>query len=139
MELDSQDRRERVRLFFTLEEDIGFTVITVEDSKNAIPVTLLSLSTGGLSFAADKKHKKNIREGSEFLVTGLHLPDLIDPFPDLKAEIKYIIHYKQYDFVSIGGTFKNIPNSIIEKIGVCIDKRMEVETEEEESPGFEVS
>ena len=135
MDLEGQERRESKRVFFDLEDNIGVTISPAMSSIKAIPGTLLSLSTGGLSVAVAKNQRKNIREGDILVIANLQLPDTIAAIARMEVEIKYIIFYKKSDRITIGCVFKKISGLVTQQIEEFINKRVEVETEEEEDSG----
>ncbi|MGD2092567.1 MAG: PilZ domain-containing protein [Candidatus Aminicenantes bacterium] len=135
MDLEGQERRESKRVFFDLEDNIGVTLSPAMSSIKAIPGTLLSLSSGGLSIAAPKNQRKNIQEGDILVVANLQLPDTSEPITRIEVEVKYIIFYKKSDRITIGCVFKRVAGLVTQQIGTFIKKRIEAETEEEEESG----
>ena len=135
MDLEGQERRESKRVFFNLEDNIGVTLSPAMSSIKAIPGTLLSLSAGGLSIAADKNQRKNIREGDTLVVANLKLPDTFDAIARIDVEVKYIIFYKKSDRITIGCVFKKPSGLVTQQIEKFINERVELETEEEEESG----
>lgn len=135
MDLEGQERRETKRVFFDLEDNINITLSPAMSSIKAIPGTLLSLSTGGLSIAAAKNLRKNIREGDILVVTNLHLPDTVEAIARIEVEVRYIIFYKKSDRITIGCIFKRVSGLVTQQIENFVNKRVEVETEEEEESG----
>ena len=135
MDLEGQERRESKRVFFDLEDNIGVTLSPAMSSIKAIPGTLLSLSAGGLSIAADKNQRKNIREGDTLVVANLKLPDTFDAIARIDVEVKYIIFYKKSDRITIGCVFKRPSGLVTQQIEKFINERVDLETEEEEESG----
>jgi c-di-GMP-binding flagellar brake protein YcgR len=135
MDQEGQERRESKRVFFDLDDNIGVTLSPAMSSIKEIPGTLLSLSSGGLSIAAAKNQRKNIREGDILVVANLQLPDTIEAIARIELEVKYIIFYKKSDRITIGCVFKRPAGLVIQQIEEFINKRVEVETEEEEENG----
>jgi c-di-GMP-binding flagellar brake protein YcgR len=138
MDVEGQERRESKRVFFALEDNIGITLSPAMSSIKAIPGTLLSISTGGISIAAAKNQRKNIREGDILVVTNLQLSDTYETIARIEVEVKYIIFYKKFDRITIGCVYKRISGLVNEQIERYINKRVKVETEEEEG-GITVS
>ena len=140
MNIEVQERRESKRVFFDLEDNIGVTLSPAMSSIKAIPGILLSLSIGGLSVAADKNQKKNIREGDTLVLANLQLPDNDPAIARLEVEVKYIIFYKKSDRITIGCVFKRPSGVVTKQIQEFIDKRVELETgDEEEDEGITVA
>lgn len=135
MNLEGQERRESKRVFFDLEDSISVMLSPAMSSIKAIPGTLLSLSTGGLSIAAAKNQRKNIQEGDILVVSNLQLPDTYETIPRIEVEVKYIIFYKKSNRISIGCVFKRDSTLVMQQIERFINKRVEVEIEEEEESG----
>lgn len=137
MKPDVKEKRENERVFFTLEENIGVTVDLFGKGKT-IPATLLSISSGGLSIAATKKEKKNIQEGDTLIVSRLHLPGLHEAIARIEVEVKHILFYKDFDRMSIGCAFKNLPDLIKKKIEEFVNERLEIQTLAGDDEGLEV-
>jgi c-di-GMP-binding flagellar brake protein YcgR len=135
MDLEGQERRESKRVFFDLEDNIGVTLSPAMSSIKSIPGVLLSLSSGGISIAAAKNQRKNIKEGDILVVTDLQLPDTIEDIARIEVEVKYIIFYKKSDRITIGCGFKRPSGLVTQQIEAYINKRVEMETEEEEENG----
>jgi c-di-GMP-binding flagellar brake protein YcgR len=140
MNIEVQERRESKRVFFDLEDNISVTLSPAMSSIKAIPGILLSLSIGGLSVAADKNQKKNIREGDTLVLANLQLPDNDPAIARLEVEVKYIIFYKKSERITIGCVFKKPSGLVTKQIQEFIDKRVELETgDEEEDEGITVA
>lgn len=135
MDLEGQERRESKRVFFDLEDNIGVTLSPAMSSIKAIPGILLSLSSGGLSIAAAKNQRKNIKEGDILVVGNLQLPEKIEAIARIEVEVKYIIFYKKSDRITIGCVFNRPSGLVTQQIDEYINKRVEMETEEEEENG----
>lgn len=135
MDLEGQERRESKRVFFDLEDNIGVTLSPAMSSIKAIPGILLSLSSGGLSIAADKNQRKNIREGDTLVIANLKLPDTYETIARIDVEVKYIIFYKKSDRITIGCVFRKPSGLVVQQIEKFINERVELETEEEEESG----
>ena len=135
MNPEGQDRRESKRVFFDLEDNIDVVLNPAMSSIKAIPGTLLSLSSGGLSIAAAKNQRKNIREGDLLVIANLQLPDKHEPIARLEVEVKYIIFYKKSDRITVGCVFKRPAGLVIQQIEAYINKRVKMETEEDEDNG----
>lgn len=135
MDLEGQERRESKRVFFDLEDNIGVTLSPAMSSIKAIPGTLLSLSSGGLSIAADKNQRKNIREGDTLVIANLKLPDTPDVIARIDVEVKYIIFYKKSERITIGCVFRKSSGLVTQQIEKFINERVELEIEEEEESG----
>lgn len=137
MKTEVKEKRENERVFFTLEENIGITVELFGKDKT-IPATLLSISSGGLSIAATKKEKKNIQEGDILIVSRLHLPGLHEAIARIEVEVKHILLYRDFDRMSIGCAFINIPDLIKKKIEEFVFERLETQTLQGGYEGLEV-
>ena len=135
MDVETQERRESKRVFFSLEDDIRVNLNLPMSSIKAIPGILLSLSTGGLSIAASKSKRKNIREGDAILVSNLQLPDTYEEITGIEVEVKHIIYYKKFDRFTIGCEINKIPSQARDQIERFIDQRVVIESEEEEETG----
>jgi c-di-GMP-binding flagellar brake protein YcgR len=139
MDLEAQERRESKRVFFDLEDNVDITLSPAMSSIKAIPGTLLSISTGGISIAAAKNQRKNIREGDILVIANLLLPGINETIARIEVEVKYIIFYKKSDRITIGCVFNKNSGLVAQKLEGFINKRIELETEEEEDGGITVS
>jgi c-di-GMP-binding flagellar brake protein YcgR len=139
MDLEAQERRESKRVFFDLEDNVDITLSPAMSSIKVIPGTLLSISTGGISIAAAKNQRKNIREGDILVIANLLLPGINETIARIEVEVKYIIFYKKSDRITIGCVFKKNSGLVAQKLEGFINKRIELETEEEEDGGITVS
>lgn len=135
MDPEGQDRRGSQRVFFDLEDNIDVMLSPAMSSIKAIPGTLLSISCGGLSIAAAKNQRKNIREGDLLVIANLQLSDNHEPIGRLEVEVKYIMFYKKFDRITVGCIFKRPSDLVTQQIEEYIIRRVEMETEEEEENG----
>jgi c-di-GMP-binding flagellar brake protein YcgR len=141
--MEGLDRRESKRVFFTLEENIGVVLFPPDNPKKPFEVNLLSLSTGGISFAANKKQRKNIQEGDRLMISRIGLPAFKDAETGIEIEILYIMQYKDYDVSSVGCKFLGLTGLDKEKIEKYVEQRLVLVEEdflgvEEDSQGFDV-
>jgi len=127
MKPETKERRENERVVFTMEENIDVTVSRLGKDETT-PAALLSVSTGGLSFAVAKKEKKRIREGDTLIVSRIHLPGVHEAIARIEVEVKHIVFYKDLDRMAVGCEFKNISDLVEKKIEEFINKYVELET-----------
>jgi c-di-GMP-binding flagellar brake protein YcgR len=127
MKPETKERRENERVVFTMEENIDVTVSRLGKDETT-PAALLSVSTGGLSFAVAKKEKKRIREGDKLIVSRIHLPGVHEAIARIEVEVKHIVFYKDLDRMAVGCEFENISDLVKKKIEEFINKYAELET-----------
>ena len=127
MKPETKERRENERVIFTMEENIDVTVSRLGKDETT-PAALLSISTGGLSFAVAKKEKKHIREGDKLVVSRIHLPGVHEAIARIEVEVKHIVFYKDLDRMAVGCEFKNISDLVKKKIEEFMSKYVELET-----------
>lgn len=133
MSQDGLERRESKRVFFAQEDRVDVILNPAREPNKEIEGTLLSISAGGLSIAAAKNQKKNIREGDEFWVSQLRLPGAYDAIASIEVEVKYIIYYKKSERITIGCEFLKVSGIVKEQIEEFIEKRVVVESEEDDT------
>ncbi|MCI0471635.1 MAG: PilZ domain-containing protein [Candidatus Aminicenantes bacterium] len=105
------ERRESQRAFFTLEENIAARVLAEEEpgqEKTPIPVTLLSISIGGLSFLTTRYKLRGCKVGDRLHVKYIQTPPPLDMIDEVEIEIKYIIDDEHGPRIVIGGEYTDI-------------------------------
>lgn len=118
------EKRECARVFFTLEEDITATVSSREHTVQSIPVTILSLSAGGLSFLGNRYKLPEIAEGEQLTLTALNFPKPLGTIDNIKVNIIYILDFQHNVRLSFGCEFVGIPVSLAEKIEEFVQTRL---------------
>ncbi|HLP62161.1 MAG TPA: PilZ domain-containing protein [Candidatus Deferrimicrobium sp.] len=118
------EKRECARVFFTLEEDITATVSSHQNDIQSIPVTILSLSAGGVSFLGNRYKLPGIAEGEQLTLTALHFPQPLGTIDNIKVVIIYILDFQHNVRLSFGCEFIDIPGSLAEKIEEFVQFRL---------------
>lgn len=121
---DMIEKRKNTRVFFAVEEDIAATVSGHENSTLSIPVTLLSISPGGLSFMGNRYKLPELSEGDHISLSGIGTPSPLGPIDSVEAEVKYILDLQHNVRLSIGCEFAEIPGIPNEKIADFIRYRL---------------
>ena len=118
------EKREYARVFFTLEEDITATVSSHETTVQSIPITILSLSAGGLSFLGNRYKLPEIAEGEQLTLTALNFPQPLGIIDNVKVVIIYMLDFQHNVRLSFGCEFVDIPVSLAEKIEEFVQLRL---------------
>lgn len=123
---EREDRRESIRVYFTQKENIGATIQTHADSQVSLSVTLLSISSGGLSFYCPREKVFDIiKEGDQLTITDLKTPQPLGPIASFGVEVKYIQDYEGGELIGIGCNFNKISDALRNKIQNFVEFRME--------------
>ena len=125
---DRQDeRRDSKRAFFTLEENIPARVAFLNETgerPQPIPVTLLSISIGGLSFLAARHQFQGLKIGDPLKITGILTPPPLGILDDLQVEIRYIIDSQCGARAAIGVEFIEILQLYRKRIFEYVNHRL---------------
>ncbi len=124
MNTEIEEKRESSRAYFTRKDNISATIQTHAESQLSLPVTLLSISAGGLSFFCTR-HKvlTVIKEGDQLTVTDIQTPQPLGPIASLGVEVKYIQDYESNDRMGFGCNFTKISDALRNKIQNFIESR----------------
>jgi c-di-GMP-binding flagellar brake protein YcgR len=118
------EKRERARVFFTLEEDITAVVSSHGTNVQSIPVTILSLSAGGVSFLGNRYKFTGISEGDKLTLSKFNFPQPLGTIENLKVDVIYILDFQHNVRLSFGCEFIDIPGSLSEKIEKFVQYRL---------------
>jgi c-di-GMP-binding flagellar brake protein YcgR len=118
------EKRERARIFFTLEEGVTATVSSHGTDAQSIPITILSLSSGGLSFLGNRYKLPGITEGEQLTLSSINFPQPLGTIDNLRLAVIYILDFHHNVRLSFGCEFRDIPNSLAEKIEDFVQYRL---------------
>lgn len=121
------EKRERARIFFTLEEGVTATISSASShgtDAQSIPITILSLSSGGLSFLGNRYKLPGITEGEQLMLTSVNFPQPLGTIENLRIVVIYILDFHHNVRLSFGCEFKEIPGSLAEKIEEFVQFRL---------------
>lgn len=122
---DSIERRKNARVFFTLEEAIP-AIISIHQGKVCdIPVTLLSISTGGVSIMGSRYKLPAISHGDRLILTGLSMPDPMGHIEEVETVIKYILDFRHNSRISVGCEFVGISSAMENRISDFVTFRVD--------------
>jgi hypothetical protein len=122
---EREDRRETNRVYFTHKENIVATIQTHAESQVSLPITLLSVSFGGLSFLCPREKVLNIiKVGDPLTITDLKTPQPLGPIASFGVEVKYIRNYEGGDRIGIGCNFTKISDGLRNKIKNFVEYRI---------------
>ncbi len=130
-EIEEKERRESNRMYFTLKENISATIQTHAQSQISLHVTLLSISSGGLSFFCPREKVLDIiKEGDQLTITDLKTPEPLGPIASFGVEVKYVQDYKDENCIGIGCNFNKISDALRNKIQNFVEYRLGVADKE---------
>jgi c-di-GMP-binding flagellar brake protein YcgR len=118
------EKRERARVFFTLEEGVTATVSSQGTVAQSIPITILSLSSGGLSFLGNRYKLPGIAEGEQLTLTAVNFPQPLGTVENLRIVVIYILDFHHNVRLSFGCEFQEVPGSLAEKIEEFVQFRL---------------
>lgn len=113
---DRNEKRVNARVFFSLEDDVCATINSHRGTPNSIPVTLLSISPGGLSFMANRYNIAEIKEGDRLTLTGIKTPLPLGPIDRIESEVKYILDFEHNARLSLGCEFTEVSNELVSRL-----------------------
>ncbi|MCP5108665.1 MAG: PilZ domain-containing protein [bacterium] len=110
------EKRESIRIFFTLEEGIGATISSHNENAESIPVTVLSLSTGGTSLMANRYKLPGIKEGERLTLTAAGMPQPLGSIGSIDAVVKYVLDFEHNVRLSLGCEFTGLSEEVEQRI-----------------------
>ena len=119
-----KDKRESKRAFFTLENNIAATLATKKEPVKVAPVTLLSISAGGISFITARQKIPGVKEGDSLIITGIQTPEPLGHIDWVEAEIRYILDLEINIRNALVCEFTNISNIYVNKIKDYVEYRL---------------
>ncbi len=121
---ESIEKRECARIFFTLEEGVTATVSNHGTVVQSVPITILSLSSGGLSFLGNRYKLPGIAEGEQLTLTSVNFPQPLGTIDSIRMAVIYILDFHHNVRLSFGCEFQEIPGSLAEKIEEFVQFRL---------------
>ncbi len=121
----SSERRQNSRVFFSLEDEIGAILAAHGDTKEEVPVTVLSLSPGGLSFMGNRYKLPGMHEGETLVFNTLTTPDPLGPIERIEAVVRYVLDIEHNVRISVGCEFVKVPRALEKKIEDYVSKRLD--------------
>lgn len=118
------EKRSASRVFFSLEEGIEATIDSHGDVPNSIPVTLLSLSCGGMSFMVNRYRVPEIKEGDALTLTAIRMPSPLGTIDFLEGKVKYILDFEHNLHLSLGCAFTGVPDELVSRMDEYVHYRL---------------
>lgn len=120
-----EERRESKRIYFTQKENISATIQTHADSLVSLPVTLFSISAGGIGFFCPREKVLGIiKEGDQLTVTDIKTPQPVGPIASLGVEVKYVLDYEAEGRMGFGCNFNKVSDALRNKIQNFVESRL---------------
>jgi len=110
------ERRESPRAFFTFEDNISAFIAKSDSSSKTFPVTLLSISAGGLSFICHRKKTPKLKIGQRVEITDIHTPPPLDPIKMIQGSVRYLMDCEGDIRLIVGCEFVDVSPHFREKI-----------------------
>ncbi len=118
------DKRAATRVFFSLEEGIEATIDSHGDTPNSIPVTLLSISSGGLSFMVNRYRLPEIKEGDAITLIDIRTPPPLGTVDRFQCVVRYILDFEHNLQVSLGCAFTHVPDELVSRVDEYVQYRL---------------
>lgn len=120
------EKRQGKRVFFSLEEGISARVENFGDSDESefIPVTLLSISTGGISFTGNKYKLRGIKEGDRLTMREIQTPLPLGQVDRAEVVVKYVMNDDYSIRLIIGCKVTQMAGASSEEIHTFIKSRL---------------
>ncbi len=123
------NRREHQRAFFTLEEAISAAVVSSNShgpSGPPVPVTLLSISPGGLSFLGVRYKFPSLKKGDRMVLSEVTLPEPIGKIEKAGIEVKYLLDLENEVRFTAGCEFTALDPDNQQKISDYVRERLKI-------------
>ncbi len=119
-----KDKRKNSRKFFTLEEGIAATISSLGDIAQSIPVTILSIGSGGVSFMVNRYKLPKVNEGERLTLTSISTPHPLGPIDSIEAVVKYVLDFQHSVRLSLGCEFIKAPELLVKNIEDYVQFRL---------------
>ena len=124
MSKEKVDQRKSSRVFFTIEEGITATISSIQDTAQSVPVTILSIGTGGLSFMVNRYKLPKVNEGDRLALSSINTPPPLGPIEHIEAVVKYVLDFQHSVRLSLGCEFIQSPELLVKKIEKYLQLRL---------------
>ncbi len=118
------EQRESRRAFFTLEDNFCASIAFPGNDVKPVPVTVLSISEGGISILGTRCKLPAIHVGDRLLLIDIHTPEPLGIINQVKVAVKYMVDDNRRARLSLGCEFLEIPGRNYRKIHDFVRKRM---------------
>jgi hypothetical protein len=122
-EEDILNKRRSRRAFFTFEDKIESSAY-LHGYHESIPVTLLSISIGGISFTGNRFKFDSIIEGDTITLKDLNTPDPLGTIYEIDTIVKYIVKDPHSVRIVLGCEFNYLSDELENKIDSFVVKRL---------------
>lgn len=111
-------RRRYQRVIFSLDDGIICVFKPLLNSKklDVKTASVMNLSAGGIQFTVRKEDANAFRIGDRLIFSGLRGSQNMDFGKAIEMEILWILELKFLENIGIGCEFKNMPESLINRI-----------------------
>ena len=118
------DKRKGTRIFFTLEEGITAVISLHGNIAQSIPVTILSIGSGGVSFMANRYKLPKVNEGERLTLTSISTPPPLGPIDRIETVVKYVLDFQHSVRLSLGCEFIQAPKFLVKDIEDYVQFRL---------------
>ncbi|MCK4766371.1 MAG: PilZ domain-containing protein [Candidatus Aminicenantes bacterium] len=125
---EREERRESSRIFFALKDNIGATIQTHAGSLISLPVSIISVSSGGFGFVCGKEKVQDIiKVGDRITITDIQTPPPLGPLATLEVEVKHVQEHESDNRIAFGSSFSKISDALRNKIQNFVEYRHSTE------------
>jgi PilZ domain len=119
-----EDKRDSNRAFFTLDDSVSANLAVNGIENKSIPVTVLSISSGGIGFLGTRYKLPKIDPGDRLTLTDIQAPLPLGTIDRAEVAVKYIVDYNKRIRLSYGCEFIEIPNPQCNRIREFVRNRL---------------
>jgi hypothetical protein len=120
----NEDKRDSNRAFFTLDERVSANLAVNGDDVTSIPVTVLSISSGGIGILGTRYKLPDIHPGDRLTLTDIRAPLPLGTIERAEVAVKYIVDYNKRIRLSYGCEFIEIPRPQCNRIREFVRNRL---------------
>jgi len=121
---NNKNKLDTGRAFFTLEEGVCAKLNIPGSSRNSVPVTLLSISGGGIGFVALRHKLPTIHLGDRFTLTDIKTPQPLGTIDRADVSVTYVVDDSTKIRLSLGCEFINSNQHFLQRIRNFVKNRL---------------
>jgi len=118
------EKRQSKRAFFKLKEGIAAKVANFGNVEEFVPVTLLSISSGGISFTGNKYKLRGIKEDDRLTLREIHTPQPLGLIDRAEVVVKYVMDDEYSIRLIIGCKITEMSKTSSKKIPTFVKDRL---------------
>jgi hypothetical protein len=122
--MDQIEKRQHARVFFSEEDSIQGTLTSSEDKSLQVPVVIMNISSGGLSFIGDRYKLHQFQAGDNLTIKSINTPTPLGIIKSVQVQLKYKLDYQHDMGVFYGCQFMNITEELRKKIDIFVQNKL---------------